>query len=59
MYNIILTKNQIWQLATIVQQYDVEQIKLNISSPSGIGPSMTVEFGNKEEQIDITDVSNW
>lgn len=59
MKTLILTKNQIWQLATIVQHYDIDQIKLNIDSSSGIGPVIKAEFGNNKEQIDITDVSNW
>lgn len=59
MNTVILTKKQIWQLATIIQQYEVDSIKLNITSPSGIGPTITAEFGSEKEKIDITDVSNW
>lgn len=59
MKTLILTKKQIWQLATIIQQYEVDSVKLNIDHSTGIGPVIKAEFGNEKEQFDITDVTNW
>lgn len=59
MKTIILTKNQIWQLATIIQQYEVDSVKIHIDHSSGIGAIMKVEFENEKEPIDITDVASW
>jgi len=59
MKTLILTKNQIWQLATLVQHYDIDSIRLHIDYSSGIGPIIKAEIGNERDKIDITDISNW
>lgn len=57
--NIILTKNQIWQIANLFEKYNIDQIKIIVNNSSGIGQNIEVQYGGDENKIDITDYSNW
>ena len=40
--------------------YDLDQVVWTEESPSGIGPSVTIEFDPKSTvKMDITDVESW
>jgi hypothetical protein len=59
MHTVVLTKTQMWQIANIFEKYNVDQIRLHVDHSNGIGPVITLQYGDKNEKIDITDISNW
>lgn len=61
MKQIVITRNQFQKLKEVFEMYkDVTQIVWSEESPSGIGPTVTIEFEPKGNvKLDITDVSNW
>lgn len=59
MNNIILTKNQIWKIAELLEKHKMDQVKILVDHSTGIGPIMKVDFGPGAQKVDITDVSNW
>lgn len=61
MKQIIITHNQFEKLKEVFDMYDtVNHIVWRESSPSGIGPTVTIEFDPRETiKMDITDVESW
>lgn len=57
----VITRNQFEKLREVFDMYDaVNHIVWRESSPSGIGPTVTIEFDPKEMvKLDITDVESW
>jgi hypothetical protein len=58
MDNIVINRRQFLLLKQIFEDQDITEVKLKVSSNSGIGEHMTVEF-EKKTVIDITDYSSW
>ena len=67
MTNVALTRNQVYQLAEIVEKFpDTEWFIIDASDISGIGPTVLVKFlmfkdDNKDVDttVNITDYSTW
>lgn len=61
MTKIIITRNQFEKLREVFEIFDLDRVQWTEASPSGIGPSVTIEFtANKSTiKMDITDVESW
>lgn len=61
MKQIIITRNQFEKLKEVFDIHNtVDHIVWKESSPSGIGPTVTIEFDSRETvKMDITDVESW
>jgi hypothetical protein len=63
MNRVVLNRKQIGRLVEIYERFDdTEHFTLESSSPSGIGPTITIQFDlfeKSDTKIDITDVSEW
>ncbi len=57
----VITRNQFEKLREVFDMYDeVDHVVWTQSSPSGIGPTVIIEFDPKESvKLDITDVDSW
>jgi hypothetical protein len=57
----VITRKQFEKLREVFDMYDtVDHIVWKQSSPSGIGPSVTIEFDPRETvKMDITDIESW
>lgn len=57
---VVITKNQYYQLKQIFENNNIDCVVWRQSSPSGIGPNVTVEYdGVKPVKLDITDIDSW
>ena len=67
MISISLTRNQVYQLAEIVEKFSgTEWFTIDASDTSGIGPTVLVKFlifkndhRDFDTTVDITDFSTW
>jgi len=60
MKKIIITRKQFEKLREVFDMYDLDQVVWSEESPSGIGPTVTLEFDPKSTiKMDITDVESW
>ena len=60
MTEIVITKNQFEKLKEVFEMYDLDRVVWKEISPSGIGPTVTIEFDPKSTmKMDITDVDSW
>jgi hypothetical protein len=61
MTEIVITRNQYEKLKEVFEMYEtLDYVIWRQSSPSGIGPTVEIEFDPKQSvKMDITDVSCW
>lgn len=60
MTKITITRKQFEKLQEIFEMHDVDRVTWSQESPSGIGPTVTLEFDPKTTvKVDITDVASW
>lgn len=60
MKEIVITRNQFEKLKEVFEMYDLDRVVWKENSPSGIGPTVTIEFDPKSTmKMDITDVDSW
>jgi len=57
----VITRNQYERLKEVFDMYDsVDYVVWKQTCPSGIGPSVVIEFDPREKvRLDITDVDSW
>lgn len=59
MTKIVLTKDQFWKIADLVEKYRLDTVQLEVDHSSGIGANVYVKLNFSGEKIDITDYSSW
>lgn len=60
MKQVIITRKQFEKLKEVFEMYDLDRVVWKEESPSGIGPTVTLEFDPRSSiKIDITDVESW
>lgn len=59
MTKIVLTKDQFWKIANLVEKYRLDSVQIEVSQASGIGANVYVKLNFSGEKIDITDYSSW
>lgn len=61
MTRIVITRKQFEKLQEVFDMYDsVDRVVWTQSSPSGIGPTVVLEFDPRSTvRLDITDVESW
>lgn len=59
MTEIVLTKDQFWKIANLVEKYRLDSVQIEVSQASGIGRNVYVKLNSVGEKIDITEYDSW